>query len=311
MTRSSKWEGLYASLNKVIDAMEQHLAKTKEVSILGKLSKEGLTNIRDILLIQEETHAKDMEAKELHQEDMARKLAAMSSEMEGKDALIKQLQSQVQDLTSTSEELKKALPEDGELPRIEEIARDMEAKIEATKQVINNEWKEVVKKGIKKEAEEWKATTSKSKGIQEVEIVNATIQEERLRHARRLNVRVTGIEEKEGTTPQEDGQELCRKLGYKEDELPFLKAWRAGKDLTRPRALILQFEDEVKRVVFFKKRVILRGLEGSPIYLDEDLTHAQVEHRKQLMPKVRAARAQGKKAVYRDGHVIIDGKVIA
>ena len=49
---------------------------------------------------------------------------------------------------------------------------------------------------------------------------------------------------------------------------------------------------------------------GDKIYLDDDLTTAQVEHRKQEMPKVKAAQMEGKKAFFHDNHVIIDGKII-
>ena len=122
-----------------------------------------------------------------------------------------------------------------------------------------------------------------------------------MRQARRLNVRVTGIEEEEGSTPEKDGRELCNKLGYKEEEpLPFIKAWRAGKDLTRERALILQFTNDESWSTFLRKRVILRALEGPPIYLDDDLTKMQVTHRQACMPRVHEARKEGKKAFYRD-----------
>ena len=85
----------------------------------------------------------------------------------------------------------------------------------------------------------------KKKHKREVLIVRTTLEEEKMRQARRLNVRVTGIDEEEGSTPKKDGRELCNKLGYKEEEpLPFIKTWRAGKDLTRERALILQFTND-------------------------------------------------------------------
>ena len=66
-------------------------------------------------------------------------------------------------------------------------------------------------------------------------MVHSTLEEEKLRQARRLNVRVIDIKETQGSTPEKDGRTLCTTLGYKEDEaLPFVKAWRAGKDTTRP-----------------------------------------------------------------------------
>ena len=82
-----------------------------------------------------------------------------------------------------------------------------------------------------------------------------------MRQARRLNVCVTGL--KEGASPYEDAQALGKMLGYTE-ALPTTKAWRAGRDRTRKRALVLQFNDLEFRITFFKKRPILRGLGGGP-----------------------------------------------
>ncbi|MCO5550020.1 hypothetical protein L7F22_003497 [Adiantum nelumboides] len=51
-------------------------------------------------------------------------------------------------------------------------------------------------------------------------------------------------------------------------------------------------------------------LQVPPIYLDDDLTRMQVEHRRACMPRVLQARKEGKRAIYRDNRVIIDGKAI-
>lgn len=74
--------------------------------------------------------------------------------------------------------------------------------------------------------------------------------------------------------------------------------------------LVLCFEDEAKKITFMKKRSLLRDLEGEKIYLDDDLTPKQVEHRKAHKPRVTKARDEGKAAFYRDGRVYIDGKVV-
>ena len=47
---------------------------------------------------------------------------------------------------------------------------------------------------------------------------------------------------------------------------------------------------------------------GDPIYLDEDLTKMQIEHRKSCMPRVMQARKEGHRAFYRDGRVIINDR---
>ncbi len=200
-------------------------------------------------------------------------------------------------------------PEEGEIKvetkeaLKEEITKALTASIEDKLEATKDGWVKVVKKNIKKEARE-------EAQKDEVLIVHTTIEEEKMRQARRLNVRVTGIKEQEGSTPASDGKALCAKIGYKEEEVPFSKAWRAGKD-PKKRALILQFASEESRTSFLRKRVILRGLGGPPIYLDDDLTKMQQDHRRASMPKVYQARKEGKKAIYRDGRVIIDGRTIA
>lgn len=202
-------------------------------------------------------------------------------------------------------------PEEGEInddtkeALKEELTKALTARMEDKLEATKEGWVEVVKKNIKKEARE-------EAQKEEVLIVHTTLEEEKMRQARRLNVRVTGIGEKEGSTPERDGRELCNKLGYKEEEsLPFTKAWRAGKDPNKERALILQFPNDESRSTFLRKRVILRGLEGPHIYLDDDLTKMQVAHRRACMPRVHQARKDGKRASYRDGRIIIDGKAIA
>lgn len=194
------------------------------------------------------------------------------------------------------EEITKAMKEE-----LEEKTKALTAHLEAAREG----WVEVVKKNLKKEVKE-------DAKKEELLMVHTTLEEEKMRHARRLNIRITGIDEKPTSTPDMDGRELCTKLGYKNDEpTPFAKAWRVGKDLTRKRPLILSFPSEEARVTFLRKRVILRGINGTPIYLDDDLTRMQVEHRRACMPQVHQARKDGKKAAYRDGRVIIDGKTIA
>ncbi|MCO5608272.1 hypothetical protein L7F22_062478 [Adiantum nelumboides] len=138
-------------------------------------------------------------------------------------------------------------------------------------------WVEVVKKN--KEAKE---DAHKEKAF----LVHTILEEEKMRHAPRLNVLVTGIEEGKDATPTRDGKALCITLGYKiEDPTPFTKAWQAGKDPTKRRPLILQFPSEEARTSFIRTRVILRGLIGPPIYLDDDVSRMQVEQRRACMPR--------------------------
>ena len=135
-----------------------------------------------------------------------------------------------------------------------------------------------------------------------------TIEEKRMRQARKLNVRVTGIKEEQWLSPEKDGEKLCMELGY--TSTPFKKALRVGRD-PQKRALTLQFENIEGKITLMKKRVALKELPGTPIFFYDDLTKLQVEHRKSCMPKVIQARKEGKKAFYRDGRVFIDGRPIA
>ncbi|MCO5563675.1 hypothetical protein L7F22_017322 [Adiantum nelumboides] len=178
-----------------------------------------------------------------------------------------------------------------------EITKAMECKMEATKEG----WVDVGRKKITKEVKE-------EKRHEETLWMHATLEEKTMREARMLNVRVSGIKEEHGSSPESDGRTLCANLGY--TNTPFIKAWRVGKD-PQKRVLMLQFKDLMDKITFLKKRIALRGLGGTPIYIDEDLTKTQVEHRKLCMPKIIQARKEGKKAFYRDGRIFIDGKPIA
>ncbi|MCO5587395.1 hypothetical protein L7F22_041344 [Adiantum nelumboides] len=195
------------------------------------------------------------------------------------------------------EEITKTIVETIEI-KTKAMAVSIEGKMDA-----KEGWVEVVRKNLRKEVKE-----EAKKG--EHFIIQTPIEEEKMRQARRLNVRVTGITETSTSSLEEDAKDLCLKLGYKSESLPFAKVWRAGKATTKKRALILHFLNEEERTTFMKKRVALRVLQGPPIYLDDDLTRMQVEHRRACMPRVFQARKEGKRAIYRDGRVIIDGKAI-
>ena len=283
-----------------INALTSRISKLEKDMEITHKEKEAILKEREQ---EREIWRKEKEEcrkeKEREQEDWKRVQEEWKIEREEMKEQIAFLKASVASLTPEEGEInndtKEALKE--ELTKA--LTASMEDKLEATKEG----WVEVVKKNIKKEARE-------EAQKEEVLMVHTTLEEEKMRQARRLNVRVTGIIEKEGSTPEKDGKELCEKLGYKEEEIPILKAWRAGKDLTKKRALILQFPTDESRATFLRKRMILRGLEGPPIYLDDDLTKMQVAHRRACMPRVHQARKEGKKASYRDGRVIIDGRTV-
>ena len=127
--------------------------------------------------------------------------------------------------------------EDGEISSLEDIKDEIKKVKEDVKndmELAKTGWVDVVKRNIKKE-------------LKDENIVNTTLEKEKMRQAQRLNVRVTGL--KEGASPDEDAQTLGKMLGY--EALPITKTWMVGRDTSRKRALVLQFKDFESRIAFF------------------------------------------------------------
>ena len=153
---------------------------------------------------------------------------------------------------------------------------------------------------VVKENAEWIEVVKKHKGTPEnrVEVMNATLEEEARRRAHALHVRVVAWEG--NGSPQEDAKALATKIGA--SDVPIASAWRVGKGEPQLKVLLLRFGDMDAKQAFLSKRVALKG---EKIYLNEDLTPAQVAHRREHIPKVLEAQKEGKFAMYRDGRVII------
>ena len=246
------------------------------------ISKEEFLDVLN-RLVKFEKWAKEIEAEKQKDKEEKELLFAEIAKLKVDNV---NLRKQVKDLEISRE--------DGEISSLEDIKdeiKKVKEEVKSDMELAKTGWVDVVKRNIKKE-------------LKDENIVNTTLEEEKMRQARRLNVRVTGL--KEGASPDEDAQTLGKMLGY--EALPITKTWRVGRDTTRKRALVLQFKDPESRIAFFKKRPILRGLGGEPIYLDEDLTKMQIEHRKTCMPRVIQARKEGHRAFYRDGRVIINDR---
>ncbi|KAH7387744.1 hypothetical protein KP509_16G038900 [Ceratopteris richardii] len=122
----------------------------------------------------------------------------------------------------------------------------------------------------------------------------------------RLHIRITGLPE--GASPNADATDICRRLGY--ESMPFTSAWRAGRDTSHSRALILHMSSKETRSAFSRHQSVLHGLPGGTLYMDEDLTRMQVAHRRACMPHILQTHREGSKAFYRDGKVFIDGHPI-
>ena len=182
---------------------------------------------------------------------------------------IKELQEEVTLLKSHTHEegeITEASKEVIKMEIVESVSKTIEGKMEAAK----DGWVQVVKRNLKQEV------TKEVTEIAHKEVVSSTLEEEKRRRARRLNIRVSGIKET-NATPEEDGKSLCLKLGLGEETTPFTKAWRGPqpKDTAQPKALLLQFPNEVSRNAFIRHRALLRDLPGDSIYFDDDLTWMQ------------------------------------
>lgn len=113
-------------------------------------------------------------------------------------------------------------PEEGEItPQTKEAIKEeltkaltesMEGKLEATKEG----WVEVVKRNIKKEAKE-------EAHKEEILLVHSTIEEEKMRQARRLNIRVIGAWKRRGTLQRKGtGKHYAPSLATKRETLSLL-----------------------------------------------------------------------------------------
>ncbi|MCO5579468.1 hypothetical protein L7F22_033323 [Adiantum nelumboides] len=119
-----------------------------------------------------------------------------------------------EEITSLKEVMavSKELREEGEIQETDKVAikeeitkeltKAMEVKMEATKEG----WVDVVCNKIKKEVKE-------EKQHEETLWMHATLEEKKMREARMLNVRVSGLKEEHGTSSESDGRALCAKLG--------------------------------------------------------------------------------------------------
>ena len=84
----------------------------------------------------------------------------------------------------TSKELKKVAPVEGEIPQVvrQDLTKDMEARLKATKKELKKGFAKVVKQGIKEEEDkEWTLVKEKGKKVvpnKAIDLVNATLEEE-------------------------------------------------------------------------------------------------------------------------------------
>lgn len=291
------------------EAVMQKRYRDNMAKELQQAKEEMQKSMRDCFQLWKREQAKCMEEKEDEIKALQAELQNCKKELEGHKqemhtAIAPQVQEEIQGLKEELQNCKKTLEDHGKdkntviTPQLQEEIKELKVHVE--KELKS--FAEVTKK-TQVEIEEnakWIDVVKKNKGIpaNKIEVMNATLEEETKRKVRALHVRVTGWNEKH--SPQEDAKALATKIGAQ--DVPILDTWRAGKDPSKPRALIIKFTDMDTRRAFLSKR---GALKGEKIYLDDDLTPAQVAHRKEHMPRVLEARKEGKWAVYREGKVII------
>lgn len=131
------------------------------------------------------------------------------------------------------------------------------------------------------------------------EVVQEKLVEERTQRARQLNLKVRGLPT---PPPSADPMELGNRFICDTLDIPDItldKAW-LGQDST----LFLRFRDSSDRLRVLRAKRKLFSLPNK-VFLDEDLTRAQVAELKQVREQVAAARQVRKWAVIRNLRAVI------
>ncbi|KAL3677273.1 hypothetical protein R1sor_027221 [Riccia sorocarpa] len=125
--------------------------------------------------------------------------------------------------------------------------------------------------------------------------------EQTARHARRMNIRVVGLEE----VGEEDTTNIV--LNFFWDTLrvhtPRVEqAIRVGRSDKGPRAILVKFSTLEDRSLVLSNRSMLKGLH---IWIDPDLTPSQMEDKRREFQRVKNAWAEGLVAYMRDGLAVV------
>ena len=112
---------------------------------------------------------------------------------------------------------------------------------------------------------------------------------------RRNNLIITGIEE---TDPENNEQCHKKTLQFlkekvKVPEIEIVSAHRIGRMHNKNRDIMVRFKNTDERNAVFRRK---RNLKGERIYIREDFCKETQEIRKELFPKLKEARQQGKNA---------------
>lgn len=126
--------------------------------------------------------------------------------------------------------------------------------------------------------------------------------------SRRNNVVIDGIPETPGESwveSEEKVKEILKQKLQLQREIDIERAYRIGKpepDRERPRSIVVKFLHFKDKTAVMQRA---KNLKGTRIFINEDYTDAVRLKRKELMPKLKAAREKGEIAYLRHDKLII------
>lgn len=132
-------------------------------------------------------------------------------------------------------------------------------------------------------------------------------------YSRRWNLRIQGIQEKNGEDVRHEVIKICQcLLPQHKDKFPDvvdvahrLGRFKAGS--STPRAIIFQFTSRFFRDAVWRAAKDADFLKNNHLRISEDLSPADRETRLKLWPAVEKARKENKKAFFVGGRAFVDG----
>lgn len=125
-------------------------------------------------------------------------------------------------------------------------------------------------------------------------------------YSRRKNLRITGIQERQGGETWEQTTETVSNLLDEKLQLPTMKLERAHRvgpfNSSRPRTIVARFEN------FGDREAVVRNakkLKGTNIYISDDLCPASQEKKRNQIRLLEQARQEGKIAYFKYTKLII------
>ena len=121
---------------------------------------------------------------------------------------------------------------------------------------------------------------------------------------RRSNLIISGIEENHNENNEQCHKKTLQffKEKIKVPEIDIISAYRIGRSNNRNRDIMVRFKNNDERNAVFRRK---RNLKGERIYIREDFCRETQEIRKELLPKLKEARQQGKNAFINYRELII------